>query len=173
MAGYRRPYPDGAVSCFPERPVYGATGPGRRVVGLGEVGKDEVFEPVRGQRHGGVCRLPVREVAVPGADPALQARRVWAPTEPVWIVVRLEDHRLGPTHAPQYIDPGLPEVRRNRYGAAAVGYSNPVGHGVVRDLEERHSKVVDGAGLSWGYRIRAEGLADTGRGEDLDIAVAD
>jgi hypothetical protein len=65
MTGDRRPNPDGAVACFPECPVYGATGPGRRVVGLGEVGEDEIFEPVRGQRHGGGCRLPVREVALP------------------------------------------------------------------------------------------------------------
>ena len=87
-------------------------------------------------------------------------------------MVRLEDHRLGPTHAPQYIDSSLSQIRRHRHGATAVGYPNPVGHRVVRDFEERHSKVFDGAGLSWGYRVRAEGLADTRRGEDLDIAFA-
>ena len=33
-------------------------------------------------------------------------------------------------------------------------------------------KVSDGAGLSRGYRVRAEGLADAGRGVDLDFAFA-
>ena len=40
----------------------------------------------------------------------------------------------------------------------------------MRDLEERHSKVFDAAGLSWGYRVRAERLTDTRRCVDLDIA---
>src|SRR5918999_1169791 len=136
MAGERGPNPDGAVACLPERPVYGATGPGR------------------------------------GADPAFQGRRVRATPEPVWIVVRLEDHRLGPTHATQYIDSSLPEIRRHRYGATIVGDPDPVSHGVVRDLEERYAEVLDGAGVSRGYRVRAEGLADPRRGEDLDIAFA-
>jgi hypothetical protein len=65
MAGDRRQNPDASVACFPERPVYCATGPGLRVVGLGEVGEDEIFKPVRGQRHGGISRLSVREVATP------------------------------------------------------------------------------------------------------------
>ena len=170
MAGERSPNPYAAVACFPERPVYGSTGPGRRVIGLGEVGEDEVFEPLRSQRHGGIGRLPVRKVAAPRGDPALQTRRVWATPEPVWIVVRLEDHRLGSTHAPQYIDSSLTEVRRHRHDATSVGYPNPVGHRVVRDFEKRYSKVFDGAGLSWGHRVRAEGFADARRGEDLDIA---
>ena len=38
--------------------------------------------------------------------------------------------------------------------------------------KERNVKVSDGAGLFRGYRVRAEGLADAGRGEDLDIAFA-
>jgi hypothetical protein len=172
MAGDRGPDPDGAVARFPQRPVYGATGPGRRIVGLGEVGEDEVFEPMRGQRHGGGCRLGVREVAVPGADPALQARRVWASTEPVWIVVRFEDHRFGSTHAPQYIDSSLPEVRRHRYGITVVGHPNSVSLGVVRDFEESYTEVFDGAGLFRGYRVRAEGLADAWCGVDLDFAFA-
>jgi hypothetical protein len=42
----------------------------------------------------------------------------------------------------------------------------------VRDFEERHSKVFDGAGLFWGNRVRAERLTDTRGGVDLDIAFA-
>ena len=42
----------------------------------------------------------------------------------------------------------------------------------MRDLEEHHSKVFDGAGFSWGYRVRAERLTDTRRGVDFDIAFA-
>src|SRR5688572_32937359 len=109
---------------------------------------------------------------MPGADPAFQVCRVRATPEPVWIVVRLEDNRLGPTHAPQDIDSSLPEVRRHRHGPTAVGDPHPVGHRVVWDFEERNPKILDGAGLSWGYRVRAEGLTDTGRGENPDTAFA-
>src|SRR5215212_9947728 len=108
MAGDRRPNPDTSVASFPERAVYCATGPGRRIVGLGEVGEDEVFEPVRGQLHGGIGRLTVREMTMLRGDPALQARRVRAPPEPVEIVVRLEYDGLRPAHASQYLDTGLP-----------------------------------------------------------------
>ena len=85
-------------------------------------------------------------------------------------MVRLEDHRLGSTHASQYIDSSLTEVRRHRHDATSIGYPNPVGHRVVWDFEKRYSKVFDGAGLSWGHRVRAEVFADARRGEDLDIA---
>jgi hypothetical protein len=133
------------------------------------VGEDEVFEPVRGQLHGCIGRLTVREVTMLRGDPALQARRVRAPPEPVEIVVRLEYYSLRPAHASQYLDTGLPEIRRHCDCATVVGDSYPVGHGVVRDFEESHGKVADSARLSWGYGVGSEGFAYAGSGEDLDV----
>src|SRR5215210_3442712 len=108
---------------------------------------------------------------VPRGDPTLQARRVRAPPEPVGVVVRFEDHRFGPAHAPQYLDTGLTEVRRHRDCATSVGHPNPVGQGVVRDSEEGRRKVSDGAGLSGEHGVRAEGLTYARRGEYLDVVI--
>jgi hypothetical protein len=88
------------------------------------------------------------------------------------VVVRFEDHRFGPAHAPQYLDAGLAEVRRHRDRAAAVGYPNSIGQGVVWHFEESRRKVSDGAVFSGEYCFSAEGLPYSGRGEDLDVALA-
>ena len=120
MARYGRPDPDAAVTRLPERTVNRPAGAGRGVVRLREMSEDKVLEPVRRERERHLCCLPVREVAVARRDPALQPRRVRPTPEPVGVVVRFENQRLGPPHAPQDFRTRLAEVGSHRRGALAV-----------------------------------------------------
>ena len=87
-------------------------------------------------------------------------------------MVRLEDYGLGTAHIAQHLDTSISQVRCHRHGATVMGDPYSVGHGVVRDLEEGRREAADDAGLSGDHRVHAEGLADAGRGEDLDVVLA-
>src|SRR3712207_2070657 len=130
-----RPNPDPAVTRLPENPVYGAAGTGRGVVGLREVGEDEVLEPVRCERQSRFGRLLVREVAVLRGYTTLQSHRVRTPSQPVGVVVGLEDHRLGAAHVLQDLWSNLAEIGGERDVVLAVRDPQPVRRRVVRDLE--------------------------------------
>src|SRR5919199_854476 len=66
----------------------------------------------------------------------------------------------------------LAEIGGHRDVALAVREAQPVGRGVVRDLEEGRYQIADLKSLSGLERRRTERFADAGSGEDLDAALA-
>ncbi len=154
-----RPDPDTAVACLPERPVHGAAGPGRRVVRLREVGEDEVLETVRGQRQRGLGRLPVREVAVRGGDPALEVSRVRPRRSQSWSWFASSTTASAPRIRRKTSGPASPRSVASATAPVPSETLTPVGQRVVGHLEEGRLQAADLACLPGLDRVARRGTS--------------